>query len=64
MNKMIGVSCYNQPALAQKAQADGADYIAFGAFNFETKPNQGIVKLVCVSAAQIIFLLLVLIALP
>lgn len=40
MNKIIGVSCYNQLALAQKAQTDGADYIAFGAcFTSETKPN-------------------------
>ncbi len=40
MNKIIGVSCYNQLALAQKAQADGADYIAFGAcFSSETKPK-------------------------
>lgn len=53
LNKTIGVSCYNQPALAQKAQADGADYIAFGAV-LPSKPNpvhKGIVKLVCVSAA-------------
>ncbi len=40
MNKIIGVSCYNQLALAKKAQADGADYIAFGAcFTSETKPK-------------------------
>lgn len=39
-NKIIGVSCYNQLALAQKAQADGADYVAFGAcFTSATKPN-------------------------
>ncbi len=39
-NKIIGVSCYNQLTLAQKAQADGADYVAFGAcFATTTKPN-------------------------
>lgn len=31
-NKIIGVSCYNQMALAEAAIASGADYIAFGAF--------------------------------
>jgi thiamine-phosphate pyrophosphorylase len=30
--KIIGVSCYNQMALAEAAVASGADYIAFGAF--------------------------------
>lgn len=30
-DKIIGVSCYNQLDLAQAAQADGADYVAFGA---------------------------------
>ncbi len=29
---IIGVSCYNQLTLAQAAEADGADYVAFGAF--------------------------------
>lgn len=39
-DKIIGVSCYNQLALAQEAEADGADYVAFGAcFSSETKPN-------------------------
>lgn len=39
-SKIIGISCYNQLALAQKAQADGADYVAFGAcFASDTKPN-------------------------
>jgi thiamine-phosphate pyrophosphorylase len=40
VNKIIGVSCYNQLTLAQKAEANGADYIAFGAcFASATKPN-------------------------
>lgn len=39
-DKLIGVSCYNQFALAQAAELDGADYVAFGAcFTSETKPN-------------------------
>jgi thiamine-phosphate pyrophosphorylase len=38
MNKIIGVSCYNRLALAKKAQAYGADYIAFGAVLL-LKPN-------------------------
>jgi len=39
-DKIIGVSCYNQLSLAQEAEAEGADYVAFGAcFSSETKPN-------------------------
>lgn len=39
-DKIIGVSCYNQLALAHEAEADGADYVAFGAcFSSDTKPN-------------------------
>jgi len=30
--KIIGVSCYNRPPLAQEAVSSGADYVAFGAF--------------------------------
>lgn len=38
-NAIIGASCYNSLALAQKAAADGADYIAFGAiYASGTKP--------------------------
>ena len=37
--KMLGASCYNRFELAQQAQAQGADYIAFGAcFDSATKP--------------------------
>ncbi len=37
---IIGVSCYNSLALAEKAAADGADYIAFGAvYPSATKPH-------------------------
>jgi thiamine-phosphate pyrophosphorylase len=30
--KIIGVSCYNRIAFAQRAAQEGADYVAFGAF--------------------------------
>lgn len=37
---ILGKSCYNDPALAQQAIADGADYIAFGAvYPSSTKPG-------------------------
>lgn len=37
---IIGVSCYNSLAMAQSAQAAGADYIAFGSFFVSpTKPD-------------------------
>ncbi|MGD8569234.1 MAG: thiamine phosphate synthase [Gammaproteobacteria bacterium] len=37
---IIGVSCYNQLALAQSAQQQGADYVAFGRFfASHTKPG-------------------------
>lgn len=39
-HKIIGTSCYNQLALARQAQADGADYAAFGAcYLSQTKPH-------------------------
>lgn len=31
-DKIIGVSCYNSLALAQEAETQGADYVAFGSF--------------------------------
>lgn len=38
-NMIIGASCYNDLSLAQKAVADGASYVAFGAcFDSPTKP--------------------------
>jgi thiamine-phosphate pyrophosphorylase len=38
--KIIGISCYNDIARAIKAEQDGADYIAFGAFfPSVTKPD-------------------------
>ncbi len=37
---IIGVSCYNRLALAQRAAAEGADYVAFGRFfPSDTKPG-------------------------
>ncbi len=38
--KIIGCSCYNEPALAAQALASGADYIAFGAmYPSRVKPD-------------------------
>ena len=38
-NKIIGVSCYNSMARAVEAEAQGADYVAFGSFfSSSTKP--------------------------
>ena len=37
---IIGISCYNQLPLAQAAQKQGADYVAFGSFfDSPTKPD-------------------------
>jgi len=41
--KIIGVSCYNVPSLAQEAVKQGADYVAFGAF-FVSSVKPGAVK--------------------
>lgn len=38
-NRVLGVSCYDQPALAEAAVAAGANYVAFGSvFPSSTKP--------------------------
>jgi thiamine-phosphate pyrophosphorylase len=38
--KIVGVSCYQSLDLAREAQADGADYVAFGSFHpSPTKPQ-------------------------
>lgn len=38
--KIVGVSCYQSLELARKAQAEGADYVAFGSFYASpTKPQ-------------------------
>jgi thiamine-phosphate pyrophosphorylase len=42
-NKLIGVSCYNQLAMARSAVHAGADYVAFGAFYASTvKPDAAV----------------------
>ena len=41
--KVIGVSCYDQLALAVSAQAGGADYVAFGSF-FPSRVKPGAVR--------------------
>ncbi len=39
-DKIIGVSCYNQLNLAQEAEAEGANYVTFGAyFNSDSASN-------------------------
>lgn len=38
--KIVGVSCYQSLELARQAQAEGADYVAFGSFHLSpTKPQ-------------------------
>jgi thiamine-phosphate pyrophosphorylase len=38
--KIIGISCYDSVSLAQNAERDGADYVAFGSFYpSKSKPN-------------------------
>lgn len=50
---IIGVSCYNSLALAQAAQAAGADYVAFGSFFVSsTKPDAVRADLALLRAAQ------------
>ncbi len=40
VNAIIGISCYNEPERALRAQADGASYVAFGCFYpSSTKPH-------------------------
>ena len=52
-DKIIGVSCNNQLALAIEAQQQGADYIAFGRFfNSMTKPDAPQAELALLTAAQ------------
>lgn len=52
-NKIIGVTCNNQIELAQAAQQQGADYIAFGRFfNSLTKPSAPHAELSLLSEAR------------
>jgi thiamine-phosphate pyrophosphorylase len=53
INKIIGVSCYNQMALAEAAIASGADYIAFGAFfPSQIKPDAVRAELTLIAEAK------------
>lgn len=52
-NAIIGISCYDKLNLAQQAQDQGADYVAFGAlFRSKTKPNAPHCPLTTVSQAK------------
>jgi len=52
-NKLIGVSCYNQLQLAYEAVAEGADYVAFGAFYTSTvKPDAAVATTDLLSKAR------------
>jgi thiamine-phosphate pyrophosphorylase len=51
--RIIGVSCYNQLALAEAAERDGADYVAFGSmFASATKPDATRAELATVESAR------------
>ena len=48
---VLGASCYDQPSLALRAAADGATYVAHGAFfPSRTKPNAAVAQLELLSA--------------
>jgi len=50
---VLGVSCYNNLLLAQRAKENGASYIAFGAFyTSPTKPDAAIAKLELIHQAR------------
>jgi thiamine-phosphate pyrophosphorylase len=50
---ILGVSCYNNISLAQQAQQQGANYLAFGAlFPSKTKPNAPHCSLSIIQAAS------------
>ncbi len=50
---IIGVTCHNSLELAEKAIADGANYIAFGRFfSSNTKPNASYAPLSLLTAAR------------
>lgn len=50
---IIGASCYNQIALAETAQAEGADYVAFGAvYASPTKPLAATASLALLQQAK------------
>ena len=50
---IIGVSCYNQVGLAEAAQHNGADYVAFGSmFSSTTKPDATRAEIATVESAR------------
>lgn len=50
---IIGVSCYGSVTKAKEAEAEGADYVAFGSFfHSPTKPKSGIVSKSVISKAK------------
>ena len=50
---IIGASCYNQMELAEAAQAQGADYVAFGAiYASPTKPQAATASLTLLQQAR------------
>jgi len=52
-DKIIGITCHNQIELAQQAQSQGADYIAFGRFYSSlTKPDAPAAKLSLLAEAK------------
>lgn len=54
-HKIIGASCYNRLDLAERAKAQGADYIAFGAcFDSGTKPTATRAPLELFSQARVL----------
>jgi thiamine-phosphate pyrophosphorylase len=50
---IIGVSCYNQVGLAEAAQRNGADYVAFGSmFGSVTKPDAARAEIATMESAR------------
>lgn len=50
---IIGITCHDQLALAQHAEQEGADYVAFGAFYpSKTKPNASTAPLALLTEAK------------
>jgi thiamine-phosphate pyrophosphorylase len=51
--RIIGVSCYNQLELAEAAERNGADYVAFGSmFGSATKPDATRAEIATVKSAR------------
>ena len=53
IRKIVGVSCYDSIAMAQNAQKDGADYIAFGSFyTSKSKPSAPLCSITTLNIAS------------